>query len=474
MTETVALTVFSVILWAATHSNSPITDTATLYSLRYDTPKFEAFKEASDNGVGKVTAPTISLATWYGINSTCMNPDALQTLALAEPSFMSSTNFPVVPTSPANIAILPKLLYFPNLLTSPLCRCLVATLDRYNTLNPTGIATAAPAKKADEAYKSCYSTNGHTPQQRQWYESNYNPEKVFTRRNVSKVSFALIICLSFVFNFIYGSLDFNTETFYSSWQNITKLSSLFVISLIQLIIPILFSDVAHGSSVIAFMCIVILPAVVLQFFLMEIAWAYLNTQNRAIHIHPYAFSTTLISLNAIALLEGGVFDFQTHIYYMCISHVLSVAYAATLFFTHFQKHESVDVHSLTGYIVLLATATFLVISLDTPSHPTNGAQNLINLLPWIFTICVFGFSIFIENTLRKVQDENVITSKTASLYYEGYASLVLFVLGFYTLKLWHVSFGDTILSNAGDVIFRNNYALLFDMNPNIPNLYSIP
>ena len=201
LTETVVIALFGVILWAATHTNSPITDTVTLYTLRTDAPEFKAFEQMSAEGITKVTAPTISLGVWYAINSTCMNPDAIQYLALTEPNFMSSANFPTVPISPANPAILPKLLSTPHLITSPLCRCLATTLIIYNTKNPTGVATAAGAKKADEGYKACYSTNGHTQQQRQWYETNYNTDKIHTRRSVSKVSFALVICLSFVFNF---------------------------------------------------------------------------------------------------------------------------------------------------------------------------------------------------------------------------------------------------------------------------------
>lgn len=462
-------------LWAATHTNSGITDTVTLYSLRTDAPEFKAFESAIPEGDIVVAAPTISLAVWYAINSTCMNPDALQNLILTEPSFFSSSNFPPVPTAPTDPMIMMKLLYTPNLMTSPLCRCLAMTLVTYNQRYPINPSTKAAAQEADKAFKACFSTNGHTPQQRQWFESNFNTDKIFTRKSMSKVSFALIICLSFAFNFIYGSLDFNQENFYSGWPNNLKLASLVLIALVQLFAPLLFNNTAHGSSILTLSSFVIVPAAILQFLFMEFAWAHLKTENRAIHIHPYAFCTTLISLNAIALFETGVFDFGTLLYYMIISHVLSVTYAATLFFTHFQKHESVDVHSLTGYIVLLAAATFLVISGAIPFHPTNGTLNLISLLPWIFTVCVFGFSIFIEHTFQHMKtDTNHTSIKTSNLYYEGYAFLVIIVLGYFMLKLWHVSFGDTILSNAGGVIYRLNYAFFFDMNPKITELYSIP
>ena len=475
MTETVLLTIFGVILWAATHTNSPTTDTVTLYTLRTDTPEFKAFENSIPVGNINVAAPTISLAVWYQINSTCMNPDALQHLALTEPSFFSSTNFPAVPTAPTSEHIMAKLLYTPHLLTSPLCRCLAATLVTYNSLYPTLPSNKSEAENADKAFKACFSTNGHTPQQRQWFESNYNTDKIFTRKSMSKVSFALIICLSFAFNVLYGSLDFGSANFYEL-PNLIKMGLMAGIVLAQLLTPIQFSNAAHGSSIIALTAFIIVPAAVLEFFLMEYAWRYLKTQNRAIHVHPYAFCITLISLNAIALFETGVFDFGTLVYYICISHALSMAYAATLFFTHYQKNEAVDVHSLTGYIVLLAAATFLVISGATPFHPTNGIFNLISLLPWIFTVCVFGFAIFIEHTFHNCKNENseLIPTKTSNLYFEGYALLVMVVLVYFMLKLWNVSFGDTILSNAGGVLFRYNYAFLFDMNPNIRDHYSIP
>ena len=93
------------------------------------------------------------------------------------------------------------------------------------------------------------------------------------------------------------------------------------------------------------------------------------------------------------------------------------------------------------------------------------------LLPWIFTVCVFGFSIFIEHTFKQQDSQK---SKASSLYFEGHALLVLIVLGHFMLKLWHVSFGDTILSKAGGMIARYNFAFLFDMNPRFQDLYSVP
>jgi hypothetical protein len=210
----------------------------------------------------------------------------------------------------------------------------------------------------------------------------------------------------------------------------------------------------------------------MQFFLMEIAWAYLPTKPRKVHIHPYSFVVTLISLNAIALAENGVFDFGTLIYYIFVSHALSLGYAATLFFTHFQKSQKVDSHSLMGYVIILATAALLVIHGMLPSHPTNGAQDIMTLLPWIFTVCVFAFSILIEYTLQPLNSDEAVTHVTSHLYYRGHTLLVAAVLGHFMLKYWHVSLGDLTLSNAGRILPGINFAFAFDMNHKMPGLYA--
>jgi hypothetical protein len=217
----------------------------------------------------------------------------------------------------------------------------------------------------------------------------------------------------------------------------------------------------------------IAPAAFLQFFLMEIAWAYLPTKPRKVHIHPYSFVVTLISLNAIALSENGVFDFGTLSYYILLSHALSLAYAATPFFTHFQKSQKADIHSLMGYVLVLASSALLVTHGVLPSHPTNGAQGIMTLLPWVFTICVFAFSILIEHTLQPLNSDEAVSKVTAHLYYRGHTLLVVAVIGHFMLNLWHVSLGDLTLSNAGRVLPGINFAFASDMNYKMPGLYTI-
>lgn len=475
MTRTVVLLVFGFMLWAATLTNSPSTDTVTMYALNTDAPSYSALTDEAARAPVGSSAPAISLGAWYSINETCMDPDTVQKLLLTDPTFMTDVNFPNLPVSPGNPGTMGMIYNKKGLLTSPLCRCLVIVLTKFNTM---GVATpiADRVASANKAYQACFSTNTHTPRQKQWLEVNYNTQKINTRKTTSKVSFALIICLSLLFGVIYNSLDYtNPANFYSNGYNRTRLGSLIFIAILQMLLPIAFNTYSHPSSIIALTALVIIPALIIQFISMEFAWSYLHADNRAIHMHPYVFVTTLISLIAISLFESGVFDIGIFFYYIFIAHALSVAYAATLFFAHFNKPNSDDTHTLSGYIVLFVAAALLVISGMTPSHPTNCEYSAITLLPWLFSAFVFCFSIFIEHTHQSLTDkENILKGIVPHMYFEGHAFVVAMVLGYFMLKLWHVSLGDTTLSNAGGMLPRYNFAFFEDMNSKIPSLYSVP
>jgi len=480
MTWTVVLTLFGVILWGATLTHSPHTDLVTLYTLGSDAPDFNAFRDqAMSDSVrtNGISAAAASLAVWYSINSTCISPDTVQDLIRTDPGFIANPAFfPSAPQTPGNPATLGRIYNTPKLLTSPLCRCLAMTLFAFVSKNPTTPLDPKKLEAADEAYKACFSTHTHTPQHRQWYSLNYNTQKIQTRKSVSKVTFALIICLSFLFSFIYNSLDFEAEHFYSDMYNRLKLGFLLLIAALQMFLPMASQGHGHGSTLIAFSALVIVPSLLIQFILMEMAWAYLETQRRSIHIHPYVMSTTLISLNAIALFETGVFDFRVFMHYTFISHALAVAYAGTLFFVSFQKDETTpDAHTLAGYTILIAASTLLVINCAIPSHPTTDNHALMWMLPPIFTVCVFGISIFIEHTYGRCKEGvQCLAETTKHTYFTGHALLVMIVLGHFMIELWHVSLGDKILGNAGGMLPRLNFAFLTEMNPNFPTLYSIP
>jgi len=470
MTDAVILLVAGFAIWLATGINSPVTDTVTMYTLTPNTPDLDALSAAYEK------APTalsniITNTVMKGMAPTCLSPEGVQGMVWAGASPLALPN-----SNMSASAIQQMLLVQLNtnrIMTSPLCLCLKFVLDKYTTMDAS-VEMKTRVDSANKAFKACFSTNSQTPQQKQFYEVNYNTDKIHTRRTVSKVSFALIICLSLLFNVIYCSLNFETENFYTHTPNTIRLVSLIVIQIVQLFLPAVFSNAAHSSNILTITGIIITPALLIQFILMELAWAYLHAKNRAVHIHPYVFVTTLISLNAIALFETGAFEFNTFLYYIFISHALSVAYAATLFFSHFQKQDSVDTQSLTGYIILLAASTILIISCAIPSHPTNSVLNLMWLLPAIFTVGAFGFSILVEHTFQHAgKADDMLHKITSHMYSLGHSHVVVIVLVYFMLKLWRVSLGDTTLSNVGEVLPRLNFAFSYHTNPKIPSLYSV-
>ena len=476
-TETALLVVLGIAFWIVTRTISPNTDTVQLYTLKAEAPDQEFFK-----GTFKTLPATTQAAEVLtrnmrmGISPTCMSPEGSQSLA--------QNSMAAILAALGSLGQLGANLSMPNLtlpvnnpfessgiMASPLCLCLSAVLDKFDQLNRNSAITQERIDSADKAYKACFSTNTHTPLQKQWGDVNYNPSVINTRKGASKVTFGLLIYLSLLFNVVYNAMDFENPNFYG--KNVYHFILVGAVIGVQWLIPLVFDKVSHSATLMAMYSLIIAPAAVLEFGMMEIAWAYLYTNSRVVHIHPYAFVVTLISLNAIALFENGVFDFGTLIYYILQSHTLGLAYAATLFFTHFQKSNITDSHSLMGYVIVLATSALLVINGILPSHPTNGTLDLMTLLPWVFTICVFAFSILIEHTFKaKNVADDFTTHFTSHLYYRGYTILVLTVIVHFMLKHWHVTVGDTTLSNAGRVLSNYNFAFASGINHNIPSVYS--
>jgi hypothetical protein len=448
-----------------------------LYTLKAEAPDPDLFIDTFKTLPATTqAAETLTRNMRIEISPTCMSLEGSQSLAQNSMAALLA-GLGSLGQMGTNMSGL-NLTYFTNnpfetsgIMASPLCLCLSAVLDKFDQLNRNSTITQERIDSADNAYKACFSTNTHTPMQKQWGDVNYNPSVIRTRKGASKVTFALLIYLSLLFNVVYNSLNHNLENFYSN--NYIQFSIMAAVILMQWLLPLTFNTASHSATLMAMYSLVIAPAAVVEFGLMEIAWAYLSAKSRVVHIHPYAFVVTLISLNAISLFENGVFDFGTLVYYILQSHALALAYAATLFFTHFQKSDIADTHSLMGYVIVLATAAFLVINGVLPAHPTNGTLDLMTLLPWIFTICVFAFSILIEHTFKSnTVKEDFIPDFTSHLYYRGYTILVLTVIVHFMLKHWHVTVGDTTLSNAGRVLSHYNFAFASGINHNIPSLYS--
>jgi hypothetical protein len=365
----------------------------------------------------------------------------------------------------------------PGLITSPLCLCLVNVLNKYNAMS-VSIDMSERVKKASRAFKACFSTNIHIPQQRQLLNENYKKDDIKTRKTYSKASLMLLICMSFLFNLIYSTLYYPEtpaqESFYTS-GNLSRIAGMVVICILQMLLPMAFQSGAHTGNLVFISALIVVPAAILQFGIMEVAWAYLRSTHRGVHIHPYVFSTTLLCLIALAHFENGVFDFGVFLYYLLISHAITLAYAATLFFAHFNNNNGgVDLHTLSGHIALFAAVTVLVISGISPAYLTSPGLGIAWVLPWVFTCIVFGLSIYLERTLENVKGVEGVAEKSAHLHFAAHTLLVAIVIGLIWLKLWHNNFGESVLPYA-DVVMPPLTSVNFAFGRNIgrPSQYIV-
>lgn len=463
LVTTVVVVLGGLIGWATILGSSPLTDTVSMYTLQTDGPDYKALESAAGRAILGQLAADISLSAWYSINATCINTQKAHEMGL--------------PGAPVRLpTTIPGILATPNLLTSPLCMCLVQVLGKFNAMS-TAKPMDARVKQASTAFKACFSTNLHIPQQRQLLNENYKIDDIKTRKTFSKASLMLIICLSFLFNFIYSTMDYDMEKNHTSFYtagNSARIAGLIFICILQMVLPMAFQSAAHTGNLVFISTFIVLPAALVQFGLMEVAWSYLRSHHREVHIHPYVFSTTLLCLLALAHFENGVFDFGVFLYYFFISHALCLAYAAALFFVHFRDSKAnVDIHTLSGHTTLFAAVALLIISGLTPAYPTSAALNIAWVLPWVFTIIVLGLSIYVEDTFLLMKWQ-LISSKVSHMYFVAHALLVFTVIGIMGLKHWHFSFGESILPNA-DVALPvwTSVNMAFGRNPLLPNQYLI-
>ena len=475
--ETALIVLAGIILWATTHGSSPKTDTVQMYYLETTNPNMYALEDAYSTIKAKVssavlptvTAKTITLTAWYDINKTCMDPTMVQNLWFTNPALMN--RLPTEPFSPiltAQSTLLKDVTEQPGLIASPLCRCMTNVMQGFHTKSSPA-AMEERVKLASKAFKACFNTNSHIPKQKQLFDNNFASERIQTRKTMSKVSLVLIICLSFLFNYLYQQLKFDDEHFYSEYRNLILLFSLLLIALLQVTLPAVFQTASHTSSILTITGLIIGPAFLVHFVFMELVWPYLKTTNRKTHIHPYVFCTTLISLMAIALYENGVFDFGVLVYHGLLAHALTFAYASVVFFTHFNTKEStmeIDIHTLMGHLAVFAGAALVVLNGVNPSYPTNCSLDYMWGLPWIYVVYVFAFSIYLERMVEYTKEEDFRKDVITSLYFLGNSLVIFVVIGFYTVRLWHVTFGETTLSHSDRVLTfdsRMNFAL--DPNP---------
>lgn len=457
-----------------------MTDTVTMYYLETKIPPVNALKDTFERSSAALTAATYSLGTWYNINSTCIEPSAEKLAWLQNYALMST--LPMVVTSPASTAILKDITQQPGLLTSPLCQCIARVLVTFNSKNPSKTMTER-IKEGNDAYNACFSTNMHTPTQTQIMKSNLNLDNVNTRKTMSKVSLVLIICLSLAFNYVYSLLDFRPQAADAGQQtqggklwNMGVYTALIVIVIAQWLLPLAFADSAHSGNIIAITSLLIGTGIVFAFILAEYGWRYLKTSHRMVHIHPYVFYTTLASLTSIALFEHGVFDLAVFIYYILIAHAISFTYASTIFFAHFNhsRNTDVDEHTLMGHLAVFAAGAFLLVNAASPSFPMGCTINYMWVFPWVYTVYVFGFTIYLEHMMQNIQNEDVKDMTTKNLYSLGNSLVVIIAIGYYALKNYQLTFGDTILSNADEAFPTStsvNFAL--NRNPGIPMQYLI-
>jgi hypothetical protein len=127
-----------------------------------------------------------------------------------------------------------------------------------------------------------------------------------------------------------------------------------------------------------------------------------------------------------------------------------------------------------GQMAVFAAGAFLIVSSVNPSHPMSCTHDYTWALPWIYVVYVFGFSIYLEHMLENVKDASVRDDVIKHLYFLGNSLVVTVLIGFYIVKLWHLTFGESTLSNA-DMAFptTSNVNFAFNLNPRDPLQYAI-
>lgn len=396
------------------------------------------------------------------------NPKAATTSEISQAALQKS-NFPKQ-CNPA--------LYGQQVWRSPACKCVYHVLLNYSiasTAKPfTGWNNASLDGRytnASQAVQACFSSQELVPQMNFMWKDQYDINNIKTRKVVSRGGLVLVLALSVIFTMIYNNIDF------SKWG-----TSEIIASNVGLGIIVLVQIMAAGaggvnySGITSISAILVAPAVVFEFILVEFGLSYTYGRRRTLFAHPYVFATTLSVLFIMAAIENGVFSWNEIFSRVLTAHTLALAYAASIFFVTFgcgdwekdgsvykQQSEFIDMSSmdgqtLAGHFLLGATVSYIAISQIIPLYPTVPDLNLMWAAPWVYVLISFGTILIAEQVSKGNRDGE---KRLHAVSYMGSLAGILFlgtVFTFYIIRIHHLGFGDTILSNSGGVLSSINYA----------------
>jgi hypothetical protein len=381
---------------------------------------------------------------------------------------------------------------------SPVCECIGGALTLYTTAstpNPKSAwNNASLAERFDhtkKALQACLSSQQFVPKINFVFKDRYDTKDINTRKVISRGGLLLTLALSVLFTAVYNNINF------AEWSNPSIIIANVI--LIALAIIQLLAAGAGGvnfSGITSISALLILPAIVLEFVLIEPGWSYMYGRRRTIFTHPYVAATTLSVLLVLGAVENGVFSWNEIFSRILTAHTLSLAYSAAIFFVTFGCGEwekngeaykqgsdyvdssQIDGQTLGGFFLLFATVFFIGLTQIIPIYPTTPELNFMWFAPWAYVLILFGTIVMVGQVTKANKDGEWRLHAVAYMGSLGGSLLVGGVFVYYMLRLWHLGFGDTILSNSGRVLSSINFALKlrtvsFPIGASVP-LYVIP
>ena len=489
----VILLVYGITLWALIDSK---VDTVTLTTVSRDLPEPTMFEKAyKEIWVDANTARSkIALGTELLMSKYCVAPMVINALrgdqAAATLDALMITNYKNTYYTPlANV----KFTTWDKRVTAasyaklsdentpqfqqPWCKCAHAILTLYVA------NTTRTMQQTNDAFKGCIATQYHIATQG---IANFNfpvkEDDISTRKSLSRMTFVVFLALAFAFNTLYSWLDFEpTERYWSTWNGVI-IGFLIALAVVMIFIPLNVKG-APWQNVVAVSAFVVVPALILEFFIAEIPWSYIyNYKRRTSFTHPFTFFITFFSLNVLALVENGVYNMEVITTYFFISHAITFMYAGILFFQHYHCAEwvkndksgyvfksrdstmtTVDPNNIMAYFGIVVVVALLELLAMTPLFPTNPGINFMWFTPALYVLITVGGAIYIEHLMDGQKDNDdetgimkldLLTNKIVM----SQAVLILVVLIYFTGIHSMAKFGDTFFPNGGSSLNRPIYA----------------
>jgi len=363
----------------------------------------------------------------------------------------------------------------------PWCRCAHDVLMLFKSNTKTTYATT------NDAFKGCIATQYHVNRQK---VANFNnpvdDNNIDSRKSLSRLTFVMFAVFAFAFNTFYSMLEFGPTEEYFSSRNIMYLVFLFLVIVAMFMMPLISMGGAPWQNIMAISSFVIVPSVIIEFLLTEMAWsAIYRYKRRTAYTHPFPFFITLFSLTVLALVENGVYSIEVIVTYFFVCHAVTFFYSAVLFFLHYHCADwtkkpgegpyevtnpstgliNVDPSNIMAYFGICVVVAALMLLVAVPQFPTNDSLNVIWFTPLFYTLLTVGGAVWIEHLFdgKKDQDQDQATEHfklelTSHLVTLAQAVLLLSLLFYFTGDYMIYIFGDKYLPNGGMVLNRPIYS----------------